>query len=181
MKTVYIYFTALLFSSSFAISAQTIHIKLLDANTNKPVANVKVKSAHDHDLITFSNDSGYFAFNLKHTDTILFQKDYYYPLYMSMALHNFDSTHTISIKLTPSATIYTSSNTFDKANLQMFEYQFTHNEVGEESNAQVTLFQTNEAIKAQQVQTDKPFKIVSVDVFTHPKNKSQYTQTPHEN
>ena len=179
MKTVYIYFTTLLFISSFALSAQTIHIKLIDGNTNKPVAGVKVKSAHDHDLITFSNDSGYFAFNIKHTDTILFQKDYYYPVYMSMALHNFDSTHTISIMLTPSVTVYASSNTFDKANLQMFEYQFAHNDVALDSKAQVTLFQTNDAIKMQKMQTEKPFKIVTIDLlFTHPKNKSQYTQTP---
>jgi len=179
MKTVYIYLSTLLFISTFSLSAQTIHIKLFDCNTNKPISGVKVKSAHDHDLITFSNDSGYFAFNMKHTDTILFQKDYYYPVYMSIALHHFDSTHVINIQLTPSATIYTGSNKFDKANLQMFEYQFTHNDVGEDSQAKVTLFQTNDAIKAQQVQTDKPFKIVSVDVFTHPyKNNSKYTQTP---
>lgn len=177
MKTVYINFIVFLFISSFTLSAQTIHIKLLDGVTYKPVAGVKVKSAHDHDLITFSNDSGYFAFNLKHTDTILFQKDYYYPVYMSVALHNFDSTHVIQILLTPSATVYNESNKFDKANLQMFEYQFTHNEVGDDSKAHITVFQTNDAIKAQKIQTDKPFKIVTVDVFTHPKNKSQYTQT----
>lgn len=179
MKTVYIYFTTLLFISSFALSAQTIHIKLVDANTNKPIAGVKVKSAHDHDLITFSNDSGYFAYNLKHTDTILFQKDYYYPVYMSLSLHHFDSTHTISIKLTPSETIYASNNKFDKATLQMFEYQFTHNDVALDSKAGITLFQTNDAIKIQKLQTDKPFKIVTVDLFTNPNknSKSQYNQT----
>ena len=175
MKTLYISLTFLL--ASLTLSAQTVHVKLVDCSTLKPVSGVKIKSAHDHDLITFSNDSGYFAFKLKHTDTILFQKDYYYPVYMSMALHNFDSTHIIQIQLTPSTTIYTGSNKFEKSNLQMFEYEFTHTESGDNSNAKITLFQTHDAVQAQQMQTEKPFKFVTVDVFTHlPKAKNQYIQ-----
>jgi len=176
MKTVYINFIAFLFISSFSLSAQTIHIKLLDGATYKPISGVKVKSAHDHDLITFSNDSGYFAFNLKHTDTILFQKDYYYPVYMSLEVHNFDSTHVILISLTPSPAINNENTKFEKENLQMFEYQFTHNDYGEDSKANITLFQTKDALKAQKIQTDAPFRIVSIDVFTHNKKKSKYSQ-----
>jgi len=161
--------------TSYILSAQTIHVKLIDGKTEKTISGVKVKSAHDHDLITFSNDSGYFAFNLKHDDTILLQKDYYYPVFMSLVIHNFDSTHVIKIQLTPSETIYQGSNQFSKMNLQTFEYHFTHDEIGADSKAKVTLFQTADALKTQQLWTGKPFRIVTIDAFPHStKSKNHY-------
>ena len=173
MKFVYIGILSMF--SSYMLSAQTIHVKLTDGTTEKVISGVKVKSAHDHDLITFSNDSGYFAFNVKHNDTILLQKDYYYPVFMSLTSHNFDSTHVIKIQLTPSATIYQGSNQFSKMNLQAFEYTFVHDEVGDNSKAHITLFQTPDALKTQQVWTGKPFRIVTIDAFPHPsKPKNHY-------
>ena len=83
-------------------SAQTVHVTLYDGTTELPIKYVKIKSLHDHDLITFSNDTGYFAFNLKHNDTILLEKDLYYPVFLSLSLHNFDSTHIIKVQLFPS-------------------------------------------------------------------------------
>lgn len=160
----FIYFCIALFITCIA-SAQTIHVKLYDGTTDLPVKSVKIKSLHDHDLITFSNDSGYFAFNLKHNDTILIEKDYYYPVFMSLALHNFDSTHVIKLQLFPSPKVYKVPTQYSKMNLQTFEYHFTHDEIGDDSKAKVTILQTGDAVKAQQVYTGKPLKIISVDVF----------------
>lgn len=158
----------LLFFSVVCLQGQTIHVILIDGTTEKPISAVKIKSAHDHDLITFSNDTGYFAFDLKHDDTILLQKDYYYPVYMRLGLHHFDSTHVIRIQLFPSQTIYKVPNKFSTKNLQAFEYHFTHDEIGNDSKAEITLFQTKDALQAQQVWTGKPLRIVTIDVFPHP-------------
>jgi hypothetical protein len=157
--------------------AQTIHVKLIDGQTKKPVSAVKVKSTHDHDFITFSNDSGYFAFKLKHNDTILLEKDYYYPMFIGLVLHNFDSTHVIQITLTASETIYSGLTDFKKMNLQAFEYHFTHDEVGDNSSAKITLFQTNDALAMQKIWTGGGVKIATVDIFTHSNQKSHYTTT----
>lgn len=164
-----------LFFTVLCIQAQTVHVILIDGTTEKPIDAVKIKSAHDHDLITFSNDTGYFAFNLKHDDTILLQKDYYYPVYMRLAVHHFDSTHVIKIQLFPSQTIYKVPNTFSTKNLQAFEYHFTHDEIGNDGKAEITLFQTDDALQAQKVWTGKPLRIVTIDVFPHPsKPKNHY-------
>jgi len=167
-------FTILLSSLSIYLHSQTIHVTLLDLKTNKPVSGAKIKSKHDHDLITFSNDTGYFAFNLKHADTILIVKDYYYPIYMSLSTHNFDSTHIISVRLTPSQTIYKGSNQFNDMNLQSFEYHFVHDKVGDNSQATITIFQTKDAISYQNKWNQDSFKIATVDVFKHPASKSDH-------
>lgn len=156
--------------------AQTIHVKLIDGQTQKPVTAVKVKSTHDHDFITFSNDSGYFAIKLKHSDTILLEKDYYYPMFIGLALHNFDSTHVIQITLTASETIYSGLTEFKKMNLQAFEYHFTHDEVGDKSAAKITLFQTNEALTTQKIWTGGGVKIATVDIFSNSNQKNHYKE-----
>ncbi|MBC7451869.1 MAG: hypothetical protein H7259_10305 [Cytophagales bacterium] len=158
---------------SFSSFSQIVHVSLIDATTNKPVTGVKIKSYHDHDLITFSNDSGYFAFNLKHSDTILIQKDYYYPVYMTLATHHFDSTHVIRIPLTPSETVYNGSDQFKKMNLQTFEYHFTH-DAQDDSDAKITLFQTKDELTVQKEWTEKSLKFATVDVFKHTNDKSSY-------
>ncbi|WP_018344062.1 hypothetical protein [Cytophaga aurantiaca] len=171
----FLYFFLSLFITSLA-SAQTIHVKIYDGTTEQPIKSVKVKSLHDHDLITFSNDSGYFAFNLKHNDTILLEKDYYYPVFMSLTTHNFDSTHVIKLQLFPSAKVYKVPTQYSKMNLQSFEYHFTHDEIGTDSKAKITVMQTGDAVKAQQVYTGKPLKIISIDAFpnTGAKHKNHY-------
>lgn len=154
-------------------SAQTIHVTLYDGTTEKPIKSVKVKSLHDHDLITFSNDSGYFAFNLKHNDTILLEKDLFYPVFLSLSVHNFDSTHIIKVQLFPSAKVYKVPNQYSKMNLQAFEYHFTHDTIGVDSKAKVTVLQTSDAIKAQQVYTGKPLRIITIDAFPNAGNKNK--------
>lgn len=171
----FISFYILSFITFFA-SAQTIHVKIYDGTTELPVKSAKIKSLHDHDLITFSNDSGYFSFNLKHNDTILLEKDLYYPVFLSLALHNFDSTHVIKLQLFPSPKIYKVPNQYSKMNLQAFEYHFTHDTIGVDSKAKITVLQTGDAVKAQQVYTGKPLKIISIDAFPNAgaKHKNHY-------
>jgi|GEM_PF-1984189 hypothetical protein len=171
MKIIY----SLLFISAWiSVSAQTVHVTLFDLTTNKPISNAKVKSNHDHDLITFSNDTGYFAFNLTHNDTILIVKDYYYPVYVSLNMHNFDSTHIITLRLTPSSNVYKGPNQFNNMNLQSFEYHFIHDQVGEKSQAHITVFQTKDAIKFQNKWDQNSFKFAAVDIFKHPSSNSQH-------
>jgi hypothetical protein len=173
----FIYFFLLSFITCFA-SAQTIHVTLYDGTTDLPVKSVKIKSQHDHDLITFSNDTGYFAFNLKHNDTILIEKDMYYPVFLSLSTHNFDSTHIIKVQLFPSAKVYKVSNQYSKMNLQAFEYHFTHDTIGTASKAKITILQTGDAVKAQQVYTGKPLRIISIDAFPNlNKQKNHYILT----
>lgn len=168
----FISFCILSFITCFA-SAQTIHVTIYDGTTELPLKSVKVKSLHDHDLITFSNDSGYFSFNLKHNDTILLEKDYFYPVFMSLTTHNFDSTHIIKLQLFPSAKVYRVPTQYSKMNLQSFEYHFAHDTIGEGSKVNVTLLQTGDALKAQQVYTGKPLKIISIDAFPSLENKNK--------
>ncbi len=169
----FIYFCILSLITCFA-SAQTIHVTIYDGTTDLPLKSVKVKSLHDHDLITFSNDSGYFAFNLKHNDTILLEKDLYYPVFLSLKVHKLDSTHIIKIQLFPSAKVYKVPNQYSKMNLQSFEYHFTHDTIGEGSKVNVTVLQTGDAVKAQQIYTGKPLRIITIDAFPNvgekPKN-----------
>jgi hypothetical protein len=158
------------------VSAQTIHVIIFDGTTELPLKSVKVKSLHDHDLITFSNDSGYFAFNLKHNDTILLEKDLYYPVFLSLKTHKFDSTHIVNVQLFPSPKVYKVPNQYNKMNLQSFEYHFTHDTIGEGSKVNVTVLQTSDAIKAQQIYTGKPLRIITIDAFPNlvDKRKNHY-------
>lgn len=167
--------SALLFIGlSITSVAQTVHVVIIDASTHKPVKGVKIKSLHDHDLITFSNDSGYFATNLTHSDTILLEMDFYYPVYMSLSSHRFDSTHVIRLPLTPSAKIYKGSNQFQKMNLQALEYHFTHDQLVD-SEAKIIVFQTKDELNVQKKWNDKSFKFASVDIFTrNTKDKNAY-------
>lgn len=169
----FIYFCLLSFLTICFASAQTIHVTLYDGTTEQPLKSVKVKSLHDHDLITFSNDTGYFAFNLKHNDTILLEKNLYYPVFLSLSTHNFDSTHIIKVQLFPSPNVYKVPNQYSKMNLQTFEYHFTHDTIGVDSKAKVTVLQTDEAVKAQQVYTGKPLRIITIDAFPNAGNKNK--------
>lgn len=173
----FISYCILFFITTCFASAQTIHVTIYDGTTERPIKSVKVKSIHDHDLITFSNDSGYFAFNLKHNDTILLEKDLYYPVFLSLKTHNFDSTHIVKVQLFPSPKVYKVPNQYSKMNLQSFEYHFTHDTIGEGSKVNITVLQTSEAITAQKVYTGKPLRIITIDAFPNigeDKRKNHY-------
>ncbi|MFN8415087.1 MAG: hypothetical protein U0U66_02030 [Cytophagaceae bacterium] len=171
MKVVLIF----LFSvTSFLIQAQEIHIKVINMQDSTAIKGVKVKSHHDHDLITFSNDSGYFKFNVRHSDTILLQKDYYYPVFFTIKAHQFDSIHVITFYMLPSLTIVTPAQLrSNNHNLQSFEYTFVHNDIGQ-SPTNITVYHMPEAVvKQQEVYKGKPFRFATIDL-DHPNSKSQY-------
>ena len=96
MKYIYILFVSILFSTH--LRAQNIHMNVMDATTGKPIAGAKIKSIHTRDFITFTNDSGYFTFDLVHNDTILIEKEMYYPIFVRLYTHNFDSTHSLNVR-----------------------------------------------------------------------------------
>ena len=172
----FVFLSILSFLTTGFVFAQTIHVTIYDGTTEVPIKSVKVKSVNDHDLITFSNDSGYFAFNLKHNDTILLEKNLYYPVFLCLKTHKFDSTHIIKVQLFPSPKVYKVPNQYSKMNLQSFEYHFTHDTIGEGSKVNVTVLQTGDAVKAQQIYTGKPLRIITIDAFPNPgdKHKNHY-------
>ncbi|WP_299249562.1 hypothetical protein [uncultured Cytophaga sp.] len=87
MKRIYLLFLSLF--CSYILYAQNIHINITDATTGNAIKGAKIKSLHEHDFITFSNDSGYFSFDLKHNDTILIQKDMFYPIFIRLSTNKF--------------------------------------------------------------------------------------------
>src|SRR5690242_7438240 len=87
---------------TFNVMAQKEHFRVVDAATNKPVYGVKIKSFSTHDLVTFSNDSGYFNITVRENDTLSISKDYYHTMYVTINMKNFDSLHTIVLYLAPS-------------------------------------------------------------------------------
>jgi hypothetical protein len=179
MKRIYLLFTFLFLIS--LLHAQNIHVNVTDATTGKVIKGAKIKSLYEHDLITFSNDSGYFSFDLTHNDTILIEKDMYYPIFVKLSLHNFDSTHIVTLRLFPSPKKYPITNQYSKMNLQTFDYQFVHDEIGEESKANITILQPKEAVNAQAVWTGTPFKIISIDPFPKlNKGKTHYIMSQPE-
>lgn len=164
----------ILFSiSSFLIQAQEIHIKVVNMKDSSAIKGVKVKSHHDHDLITFSNDTGYFKFNVRHSDTILLEKDYYYPVYFTIKTHQFDSIHVITFYMLPSLSVVKPTPFKGNHNLQSFEYTFVHDKVGQ-APANITVYHAPEAILEQEkIYKGKPFRFASIDI-DHPNSKSQY-------
>jgi hypothetical protein len=164
----------LLSFTSFLIQAQEIHIKVVNMQDSSKIKGVKVKSHHDHDLITFSNDTGYFKFNVRHSDTILLEKDYYYPIYFTIKAHQFDSVHVITFYMLPSLSIMKPVQlNNNNHNLLSFEYTFVHNDVGQ-SPANITVYHVPESIlKQEEIYKGKPFRFATIDI-DHPNSKSQY-------
>lgn len=126
--------------------AQKEHFRIVDAATQKPIYGVMIKSFSSHDVVTFSNDSGYFNINVKATDTISISKDYYHTMYVTIDIKNFDSLHVITLFLAPSKQKTNAVLSGNLGGLQYFEYQFAHNDPAQNSTIGLKVYEPSEAI-----------------------------------
>jgi hypothetical protein len=126
--------------------AQTMHLKVLNSFDSSAIKGVLVKSHHTHDVLTFSDSSGNFKFHVTETDTILLEKNYYYPMYISLSSHDLDSTHTLIVYLTPSPTIV-KAKPMNQMKLDNKNYTFIdQNDVTKDTH--ITIYQPNKAFEA---------------------------------
>jgi len=166
--------------------AQKEHFRILDAATNKPIYGVKIKSFLTHDLVTFSNDSGYFDIKIKANDTISISKDYYHTMYVTINMKNFDSTHTLILLMAPSKSQNNQVLSGNLGGLQYFEYEFAHTNPNQDSNIGLKVYEPNEAVDVRmdlaESRQDFRFGNINVDhINLHPKHDhpNQYLEQEH--
>jgi hypothetical protein len=171
---------------AFNAMAQKEHFQIVDASTNKPIYGVKIKSFLTRDLVTFSNDSGYFNITIKANDTLSISKDYYHTMYVTVNMKNFDSLHTLILILAPSKQKSNQVLTSNLGGLQYFEYQFSHTDPKQDSNIGLRVYEPKEAVDVRMDlatgHNDFRFGNINVDhinLIPHHNQENQYVEQEH--
>ena len=119
--------------SSQIMFAQVLQFSLLDVSTDKPMEGVEVFSHEAHDKISYTDKLGLVVFDTDHTDTLIFFKKNYQPLYIQVHHTNFDTSHTVVLKMIPKAGLsnHKVPTKFDK--YQASHHHFAHDSLSNSS------------------------------------------------
>lgn len=140
-------FSILFFACIVTLSnAQNMHLKVLNSFDSSAIKGVLIKSHHTHDVLAFSDSLGKFQFHVTETDTILIEKNYYYPMYVSLSTHTLDSTHTMVLYLTPSPNII-KVKPMAQMKLENKNYTFVNSD-GNTADTHITIYQPSKAYEA---------------------------------
>jgi hypothetical protein len=127
-------------------NAQNMHIKVLNSFDSSAIKGVLVKSHHTHDVLAFSDSLGKFKFHVTETDTILLEKNYYYPMYVSLSTHTLDSNQILVLYLTPSPNII-KTKPMSQMKLDDKNYTFINGDKNIK-DTHVTIYQPSKAFEA---------------------------------
>lgn len=152
-----IVFSFLLIISQF-VSGQILQFSLIDATSNNAIEGVEVFSHEAHDKISFTNKYGLVLFDTDHTDTLIFFKKDYQPLYIHLHHTNFDTSHTVVLRMTPSKGFLTHKvpSRFDK--YQSSQHHFAHDSL---SNSSIKVTQYHPLAPLPN-SNDKSFHLVEI-------------------
>jgi hypothetical protein len=171
MKKVFV-FSLLLITSQF-VFAQVLQFSLVDVSNDKSIEGVEVFSHEAHDKISYTDQFGLVLFDTDHTDTLIFFKKNYQPLYIQVHHTNFDTSHTIVLKMTHTAGLsnHKVPTKFDK--YQASHHHFAHDSL---SNSSIKVTQYHPLAPLPKY-NDKAFHIakIGLDGHTHHK-RSAYTK-----
>jgi hypothetical protein len=155
--------------------AQVLNFKLIDLLTEKPLESVEVFSHEAHDKVNFTDKNGNVAFDIDHTDTLIFFKQGYAPLYIQIHRVNFDHSHALVLKMRSSTGNLNrhTAGQFDK--LQKSKYTFVHDSL-DNSSIHVTHFEHPDVAPIPN-QQDKAFHIAQINLEgdSPSRNRSAYS------
>jgi len=154
--------TTLISIAQQQVFSQKLNFKVIDYTIEKPLDNVEVFSHEQHDKVSFTDKHGLVNFDTDHTDTLIFFKQGYSPLYIQIHRVNFDHSHALVLKMKASNTGHTkpASVAFDE--LTKSKYTFVHDSL-DNSSLQVTHFEVPGA-SAVRYASDKSFHIVQLGI-----------------
>lgn len=140
--------------------SQKLDFKVLDYASEVPLGNVEVFSHEEHNKVSFTDKQGLVNFDVDHTDTLVFFKQGYSPLYIQVHRVNFDHSHALVLKMKSSSIDHprTSSMAFD--DLTKSKYTFVHDSL-DNSSLQVTHFELPGA-SGVRGSSDKSFHIAQI-------------------
>lgn len=131
MKKAFV-FSFLLIASQI-VFAQVIQFSLVDVSDDKSIEGVEVFSHEEHQKISYTDKFGLVLFDTDHTDTLIFFKKNYQPLYIQVHHTNFDTSHTVVLKMTPAKGLsnHKVPTKFDKYNAS--HHEFAHDSLNNSS------------------------------------------------
>jgi len=137
MKKVLV-FSFLLITSQL-LFAQVLQFSVIDVSNGKLIEGVEVFSHEEHEKISYTDKFGLVLFDTDLSDTLVFFKKNYQPLYIHVHHTNFDTTHTVMLKMMPSNGIakHDKATKFDKYNAS--HHDFAHDSLNN-SNIRVTQY-----------------------------------------
>jgi hypothetical protein len=140
------------------VIAQTLQFSLIDANNGKAIEGVEVFSHEEHEKISYTDKFGLILFDTDHSDTLIFFKKNYQPLYIQIQHTNFDTSHTVVLKMIPTKGFsnHKVPSTFDKYNAS--HHDFAHDSLSN-SSIRVTQYHPMTPIPKY---NDKAFHLVEI-------------------
>lgn len=150
-------FSLLTIVSQFLV-AQTLQFSLIDANNGNSLEGVEVFSHEEHEKISYTDKFGLVLFDTDLTDTLVFFKKNYQPLYIQVHHTNFDTSHTVVLKMTPSKGLsnHKVPTKFDKYNTS--HHEFAHDSL---SNSSIRVTQYHPLTPISNY-NDKSFHLVEI-------------------
>lgn len=156
MKKVLLF--AFVLISTQLLVAQTLQFSLVDANNGKAIEGVEVFSHEEHEKISYTDKFGLVLFDTDLSDTLVFFKKSYQPLYIHVHHTNFDTTHTVILKMLPSNGLvkHDKPTKFDK--YQTSQHHFAHDSL---SNSSIKVTQYHPLAPLPN-SNDKSFHLVEI-------------------
>jgi len=157
-----IVFLLVLFGSSFVAWSQELKFSLVNSETMEPIEGVEIFSHESHDKVVLSDKIGEASFDINHTDTLIFFKQLFHPLYIQVKRIDFDKNHKVVLKMVPTngETHGYMTRQFDM--LQKSEYHFVHDKFSNRS-IQIVNFKSPSLAGTPQY-NDKSFHVAEIDL-----------------
>ena len=140
--------------------AQTIHFKVVDIEKLKPLSDVKITSSLVPKDVFKTDAKGDIFINHIAGDTIVFTKEFYYPVSISITQKAYDFKHMAEVIMVPSV----KKQTLPAKDLQSFEYHFVHDTLGENSQLNITTLEPMEAMQTREVWKGRAFRFTHIDI-----------------
>ena len=140
--------------------SQTIHFKVIDIENLKPLFDVKVTSSLLPKDIFRTDAKGDIFINHIAGDTIVFSKEFYYPVSICITQKAYDFKHMAEVIMVPSA----KRQTIGIKDLQSFEYHFVHDSLGDNSHLNITTLEPKEAMQTREIWKGKAFRFTHIDI-----------------
>ncbi|MDB5271648.1 MAG: hypothetical protein JWO58_15 [Chitinophagaceae bacterium] len=153
------FFLTCLMVLSVSLHAQKLNFRVIRSDAWKAVDHVQIKSSYHGTL--YSDANGNFELSYKDHDTLRLSKELFHTILYIIEAKNFDTTHTISLTMTPlSQEEIQNGPASDISNLQKFDYHFVHDNTSD-SYLKIHAMESLPANKTR-VGYQKEFKIGTV-------------------
>jgi hypothetical protein len=157
MKTSLVFLITLL---SFSLFSQSIHFKVIEIEKMKPLPGVKITSSLVPKEVFKTDGKGQAFINHLIGDTIVFNKEFYYPVSICIKQKDYDFNHVAEVIMVPSTKRHVPSY----LELQSFEYHFVHDTLGEDSRLDITTLEPKDAMLTREVWKGKSFRFSHIDI-----------------